>query len=146
MGAIPILINRSRHKVTIYDDNYHPTTTSSSKSSDSNKSNDVCTYTDRSGDNSESCVCTASSSSIASDDVYIDYSDYDFLSHPSWKDYPGPVLYSWVDLQVYLTAVYTSSEYSSMVSTLQYETQRWYREFKMDMRRKIVDTIDKRGI
>ena len=145
MGAIPILINRSRHKVTLYDDNHHPTSSSSSKRSDSNKSNDVCSNTD-SGDDSESCVYDADSSSIDSDDVYIDYSDYDFLSHPSWKDYPGPVLYSWVDLQVYLTAVYTSSEYSSMVSTLQYETQRWYREFKMDMRRKIVDTIDKRGI
>ena len=143
MGAIPILINRSRHKVTLYDDSYH--TSMSNSHSTSNNGNDVCTNTHSGGDG-ESCVYNASSSSIDSDDVYIDYSDYDFLSHPSWKDYPGPVLYSWVELQVYLTSVYTSSEYSSIVSTLQYETQRWYREFKMDMKKKIVDMIDKRGM
>ena len=144
MGAIPILINRSRHKVTIYDDDNYNTSMSSSSNSNIN-GNNVCSNS-YSSDDGEACVYNTDSSSIASDDVYIDYSDYDFLSHPSWKDYPGPVLYSWVELQVYLTTVYTSSEYSSIVSTLQYETQRWYREFKMDMKKKIVDMIDKRGM
>eukprot|EP01038_Epipyxis_sp_PR26KG_P005020 gene5020-7008_t len=63
-------------------------------------------------------------------------SESDFLNHELWKDYPGPILKSWIELETYLNSMTPSK-----VDELQSKVVKWYENFKIKTKEMIGNAI-----
>ena len=63
--------------------------------------------------------------------------DKNFLRFGLWKDYPGPIFTTWMDLSTFLNSI--TPEITDM---LQERVVTWYSAFKEDVQNKLAKTVD----